>query len=83
MSDNPFHSLLVFISPSEMQTYIVLMFLAVVAGVIIDVLHKRSAQYFFENAQAAEKAARRSVSVSAVLQRVVDCDHLPGVDAEG
>ena len=59
---NPFHDLLGFLTPAIMQIYVVAMFLAVVAGVIIDVMHKKSAQYFFENAQKAQKSARRSVS---------------------
>lgn len=59
---SPFHDLLGFLSPSVMQTYVVLMFLAVVGGTIIDVIHKKSAQYFFENAQEAEKSATRTVS---------------------
>ena len=45
-----------------MQTYVVLMFLAVVGGTIIDVIHKKSAQYFFENAKKAQKSAKRTVS---------------------
>ena len=59
---SPFYDLLGFLTPAVMQTYVVLMFLAVVAGTILDVVHKKSAKYFFENAQAAEKAARRTVS---------------------
>ena len=58
---SPFHDLLGFLSPSVMQTYVVLMFLAVVGGTIIDIIHKKSAQYFFENAQEAEKSATRTV----------------------
>jgi hypothetical protein len=45
-----------------MQTYVVLMFLAVVGGTLLDVIHKKSAQYFFENAEKAKKSARRTVS---------------------
>ena len=48
---SPFHDLLGFLSPGVMQAYIVLMFLAVVAGTVIDTIHKKSAEYFFENAQ--------------------------------
>ncbi len=51
MFTNPFHDLLGFLTPAVMQTYVVLMFLAVVAGTIFDVIHKKSAQYFFENAR--------------------------------
>ena len=61
MFDSPFHDLSGFLSPTVMQAYVVLMFLAVVAGTIIDTIHKKSAQYFFENAQKAQKAAKRTV----------------------
>jgi len=44
---NPFAQLA--ISPTAMQTYVVLMILLVVAGTIFDVLHKGSARYFFDN----------------------------------
>ena len=59
---SPFYDLLGFLTPTAMQLYVVAMFLAVVGGVIIDVIHKKSAQYFFENAQKAQKAARRTVT---------------------
>ncbi|MCP4982375.1 MAG: adenylyl-sulfate reductase [Gammaproteobacteria bacterium] len=45
-----------------MQAYVVAMFLAVVGGTIIDTIHKKSAQYFFENAQKAQQSARRTVT---------------------
>ena len=59
---NPFAELSATIPASAMQIYVVLMFLAVVGGTIIDTLHKKSAQYFFENAQKAQKSAKRTVS---------------------
>ena len=59
---NPFYDLLGFLTPAIMQTYVVLMFLAVIGGTIIDTLHKKSAQYFFENAQKAQQSAKRTVS---------------------
>ena len=64
MFANPFHDLSGFLTPAVMQTYVVLMFLAVVGGTIYDVIHKKSAQYFFENAQKARKSAKRTVSGS-------------------
>jgi ABC-type multidrug transport system fused ATPase/permease subunit len=45
-----------------MQTYVIVMFIAVVAGTIIDVIHKKSAKYFSENAKKAQQAARRTVA---------------------
>ena len=61
MFSSPFHELLSFLSPGVMQTYVVLMFLAVVGGTIFDVIHKKSAQYFFENAQRAKESSKRTV----------------------
>lgn len=59
---NPFAELSTLVSPSILQGYIVLMFIMVVVGTILDMLHKKSAQYFFENAEKAKKNAKRSVS---------------------
>jgi hypothetical protein len=61
-SINPFAELSTVISPSIIQGYIVLMFIMVVGGTILDMLHKKSAQYFFENAEKAKKNAKRTVS---------------------
>jgi hypothetical protein len=59
---NPFSELSGFISPMAMQIYVVLMALLVVGGTVLDMMHKKSAQYFFENAKKAEKNAKRTVS---------------------
>lgn len=59
---NPFASLSEVISPVMMQGYIVLMILLVMGGTILDMIHKKSAQYFFENAKKAQKSATRPVS---------------------
>ncbi len=59
---NPFAELSTVISPSILQGYIILMFLMVVGGTILDMLHKKSAQYFFENAEEAKKNAKRTLS---------------------
>jgi hypothetical protein len=45
-----------------MQGYVVLMVIMVVGGTILDMIHKKSAQYFFENAKKAQKSAKREVS---------------------
>jgi len=59
---NPFSELSAFISPTVMQGYIILMVLLVVGGTVLDMIHKKSAQYFFENAKKAQKSAKRTVS---------------------
>jgi len=59
---NPFAEMSAYIPAAVMQAYIVVMVLFVIGGTVLDMLHKKSAQYFFENAKKAEKAAKRTVS---------------------
>lgn len=61
MITNPFSELSGFISPMAMQIYVVLMFLLVIGGTILDMIHKKSAKYFFENSEKAKKNATRTV----------------------
>jgi len=58
---NPFSELSGLISTLAMQAYVVLMILLVVGGTILDMIHKKSAQYFFENSKKAQKNATRTV----------------------
>ncbi len=60
MTTNPFADLA--ISSGMMQGYVILMFLLVVVSTIIDVVHKKSAKYFFEVGAKQQKNARRSLS---------------------
>ncbi len=62
IAENPFTALVGMIPPEAMQAYVVVMFLLVVGGTLLDVIHKKSAQYFFENAEKAKANAKRSVS---------------------
>ena len=61
-TSNTFAELSASIPTVVMQGYIVLMILLVIGGTILDLMHKKSAQYFFENAKKAKKSAKRSVS---------------------
>ena len=58
---NPFAELSAHISPEVMQIYVILMVVAVVLGTILDMLHKKSAEYFFENAEKAKNSAKRTL----------------------
>jgi len=58
---NPFAELSALVSPTMMQGYVVLMIILVVVGTILDMMHKRSAEYFFANAKKAQAAAKRQV----------------------
>jgi hypothetical protein len=59
---NPFSELTGFISPIAMQLYVVTMVILVVGGTLLDTVHKKSAKYFFKNAEKARAAATRSLS---------------------
>jgi hypothetical protein len=45
-----------------MQLYVIAMVLLVAGGTVLDMIHKKSARYFFENAEKAKAQATRSVS---------------------
>jgi len=44
-----------------MQAYVILMVLLVIGGTLLDVVHKKSAKYFFEKGQSLKKIAKREV----------------------
>jgi hypothetical protein len=44
-----------------MQTYVVVMILLVAGGTLVDVIHKKSARYFFDNWRNAKRKAKRQV----------------------
>lgn len=62
LDTNPFAEVATVISPDIMQGYVILMVLAVIVGTVLDMMHKKSAQYFFENSKRAQKSAKRTVS---------------------
>lgn len=72
---NPFAELSASVPPAVMQTYVVVMALLVVGGTLFDILHKRSATYFFDNWRKSKTKAKKQVGggemVSAALQTAV------------
>jgi hypothetical protein len=61
-SSNPFTVLSQYIPPILMQLYVVLMILAVAAGTLFDLYHKRSAEFFSLRRKKAEAAAQRRLA---------------------
>lgn len=59
---NPFAELATAVPLEIIQGYVVLMFLAVIGGTIFDIVHKKSAKYFFDKAKASEAARTRELS---------------------
>jgi hypothetical protein len=62
ITSNPIADVPAFISPMAMQIYVIAMAIMVVGGTLLDVIHKKSAKYFFENAKKAEASRKREVS---------------------
>ncbi len=62
LTENPFSVLSEVISPTVMQIYVVAMFVLVVGGTLLDTMHKKSAQWFYKNAEEAKKNATRTVT---------------------
>ncbi|MGD2073806.1 MAG: adenylyl-sulfate reductase [Gammaproteobacteria bacterium] len=63
LTTNPFSELPTFIPAIAMQIYVGLMLLLVLAGTLFDVVHKRSASYFFAAGEKARQARTRKVNV--------------------
>lgn len=76
ITDNPFSLLSETLPVSLIQAYVVLMFLLVVGGTIFDVVHKKSATYFFDKAERAKRNAKRQLSSSerraALVQTITE-----------
>ena len=74
-TSNHFAELSAFIPPVVMQAYVVIMILLVAGGTIYDVLHKRSAEYFFRAKEKSEKLATKQLGsgkkASLAIQTVV------------
>ena len=61
LTTNPFAEISSIISPAAMQTFLIVMILLVVAGTIFDVIHKKSARYFFQNMKKTKSAGNRQI----------------------
>ena len=61
LTHNPFAELSASISPAAMQAYVVVMVVLVVAGTLFDVIHKRSAKYFFADWRHAKSRGSKQV----------------------
>jgi hypothetical protein len=74
-TSNPFAELSAFVPPAIMQTYIVVMMLLVAGGTLLDIMHKKSARYFFSHWRNAKNKGTRQVGggemVSLAMQTAV------------
>jgi hypothetical protein len=58
---NPFALLSASVSPTAMQAFVVVMALLVFFGTIFDIIHKRSAAYFFKNWHESQDKSKKPV----------------------
>ncbi|HET9715964.1 MAG TPA: hypothetical protein VFP60_07240 [Pseudolabrys sp.] len=64
---NPFAELSASVSPAVMQAYVVVMAILVAAGTLFDIIHKRSARYFFDNWRESKTKARQEIGAGRMV----------------
>jgi hypothetical protein len=66
-TSNPFAELSAQVSPVIMQTYVIAMAVLVVAGTLFDIIHKKSARYFFDNWRDSKASAKKQVGAGGMV----------------
>jgi hypothetical protein len=74
-AQNPFAALNGVLPPSAMQVYVVLMVLAVIAGTLLDMVHKGSATYFFAKSRKT-RGQGKPVDTGSIAVKTVMVDVL-------
>ena len=59
---NPFAILSTSVSPFALQVFVIVMIAFVVIGTLLDIIHKKNVQYFFNNAKKAKKNAVKELT---------------------
>jgi hypothetical protein len=67
MLTNPFAELSASVPPAVMQAYVVVMILFVAGGTLLDIVHKKSATYFFNNWRNSRNNAKRQVGGGEIV----------------
>jgi hypothetical protein len=70
-TSNPFAELSASISPAVMQTYVVVMAILVAGGTLLEMMHKKSATYFFDNWRNSKKKAKQQVGAGEMVSIAV------------
>ena len=79
LTSNPFAALSASISPALMKWFVIIMILLVIVGTIYDVMHKKSAKYFFNTGKAAatnaskpvDSAQRKGIAIETIASDVL------------
>ena len=68
---NPFAELSASVPPTVMQTYVVVMAILVAGGTLLEMAHKKSATYFFDNWRNSKKKAKQQVGAGEMVSIAV------------
>jgi len=83
---DPFSELSEFIPSIAMQTFVFVMIILVIAGTVVDMIHKKNVKYFFENAKKAKKQATKTVSAgkkTSIVIKTIASDVLTTSELDG
>ncbi|MFP6729998.1 MAG: adenylyl-sulfate reductase [Alphaproteobacteria bacterium] len=78
-TSNPFAELSASIPPVVMQAYVVIMIILVVGGTLYDIIHKKSANYFFNNWRNAKNKGTQHVSGGDMVSLAVQTACVEGL----
>jgi len=78
-TSSPFAGLSVFIQPAAMQTYVVVMILLVAGGTLFDILHKKSAKYFFDHWRNVKKLGTRQLGGGEMVSLAIQTASVEGL----
>ena len=67
-SINPYAELSAFVPSTVMQTYVIIMILCVAGGTLFDIIHKKSAKYFFQNWRKVKSKGDKEVGGGEILK---------------
>ena len=70
-TSNPFAELSASVPPTVMQTYVVVMAILVAGGTLLEMVHKKSATYFFNNWRNSKKKAKQQVGAGEMVSIAV------------
>ena len=70
-TSNPFAELSAYISDAVVQTFVIAMFVLVAAGTLFDVIHKKSAKYFFEDWRKSKDKGANQVGSGQIMSMAV------------
>ena len=78
-TSNPFAALSASIPSTVIQTYVVVMILMVVGGTLFDVIHKKSATYFFNNWRNAKNKGTQQVGGGKMVSLAIQTAAVDGL----